>query len=140
MSSMIFEATIPVSWGDCDPAGIIFYPNHFRFFDAVFQRFLQRVGANQALFRDRFGAIGLGLLETTARFLSPVENGDLLTLTMTGLDWKARTLRVDYHGTCDGRDVIEGHELRGLFVRKDGRLRAAELAPLRALLEDMTAR
>ncbi len=25
---------IEVGWGDCDPAGIVFYPNFYRWFDA----------------------------------------------------------------------------------------------------------
>ena len=26
---------IRVQWGDCDPAGIVFYPRYFEWFDAV---------------------------------------------------------------------------------------------------------
>ena len=26
--------TIRVQWGDCDPAGIVFYPRYFEWFDA----------------------------------------------------------------------------------------------------------
>ena len=25
--------TVRIEWGDCDPAGIIFFPNYFRMFD-----------------------------------------------------------------------------------------------------------
>ena len=25
---------VRIEWGDCDPAGIIFYPRYFEFFDA----------------------------------------------------------------------------------------------------------
>ena len=33
------------------------------------------------------------------------------------------------------RVVVQGHEKRGLFQMRDGRLRAGKMAPLRALLE-----
>ena len=26
--------TVRVQWGDCDPAGIVFYPRYFEWFDA----------------------------------------------------------------------------------------------------------
>ena len=32
--------SVGVSFGDCDPAGIVFYPNFFRWFDRCFHHFL----------------------------------------------------------------------------------------------------
>jgi 4-hydroxybenzoyl-CoA thioesterase len=32
--SFTFSRTVRIEWGDCDPAGIIFYPRYFEIFDA----------------------------------------------------------------------------------------------------------
>lgn len=31
---LINRRTIRIEWGDCDPAGIVFYPRYFEWFDA----------------------------------------------------------------------------------------------------------
>ena len=38
---------VRIEWGDCDPAGIIFYPRYFEFFDASTSALIERaLGAN----------------------------------------------------------------------------------------------
>ena len=136
MQDAIFSTDFPIEFGDCDPAGIVFYPRFFGWFDATFQRWLRERGEDQASIRKRFGAAGTGLMEADARFQAPLRPGDTLTIAIVALDWGERSLRVAYRGTKDGRPALEGHETRGLFVpRADGTLRAAPLVPLRELLE-----
>lgn len=131
----MFEAAFPIEFGDCDPAGIVFYPAFFRWFDATFQRWLRDKGADQALIRDRFDAVGTGLIEAGASFRAPVRPGDLLSLAIAEVVWEERTLRVSYRGTVAGRTAVEGHEVRGLFaLRTDGTLRLVPLGDLRAML------
>jgi 4-hydroxybenzoyl-CoA thioesterase len=131
----IFASEFSVSWGDCDPAGIVFYPNYFAWIDATFQAFLRLHGASQSVLRERFGAAGLGLMEAGATFMAPCAEGDRLGVAITALEWRARTLRVAYRGGIGDRKVLEGFEVRGLFVPQDGRLRAASLDGLRDMLE-----
>ena len=35
MGTMIYTRHARIEWGDCDPAGIIFYPTYFRWIDAA---------------------------------------------------------------------------------------------------------
>ncbi|MCB1340052.1 MAG: acyl-CoA thioesterase [Pseudooceanicola sp.] len=130
-----FTLDVPISFGHCDPAGIVFYPNYFRWFDRCFHAFLQeRAGGHRALCA-RLDAKGVGLMDVDARFPSPATEGDLMRLQMTLAEWGSKTLRLEYAGLVGGRAVVEGHELRGLFVLRDGRMRAGDMAPLRAILE-----
>ena len=129
------ETRIEVSFGDCDPAGIVFYPNHLRWFDQAFQRFLASLGLNQATIAVQLGAVGTGLIDCGARFCAPVSFGDILTIALALDGWTDKTLKLRYRGMVDGRLAVEGHEVRGLFIREGGRLRAAPIAPLRRLVE-----
>ena len=31
---LVNRRTVRIEWGDCDPAGIVFYPRYFAMFDA----------------------------------------------------------------------------------------------------------
>ena len=62
------------------------------------------------------GAKGTGLIDTGAKFPSPANEGDVLRLEMTPVEWGSRTLRIEYIGYVSDRRVVEGFELRGLFI------------------------
>lgn len=129
-----FTLEVPVSFGHCDPAGIVFYPNYYRWFDRCFHSFLQdRIGGHRD-FCAGLGARGLGLIDTGARFPAPATDGDLLRLEMTLAEWGSRTLKLGYQGFVADRCVVDGFEVRGLFVMQDGRMRAGSMAPVRAAL------
>ena len=134
MSEILQTCTIRVSFGDCDPAGIVYYPNHFRWFDATFHALLQRFGGHAAVSR-KLGSIGIGLIEVGGAFRAPAEDGDALVLTARLVEWREKTLRIAYEGRIDDRLTVEGFEVRGLFTRENGRLRAGRMAPLREMLE-----
>ena len=123
-----------VEFGDCDPAGIVFYPRFFAWFDATFQRWLRASDIDQASIRSRFDAVGTGLIDARASFKAPVRPGDRLTVSLISLAWQDRVLTVGYEGRVGGKTVIEGEEMRGMFVERDGRLRLAPLDGLRDLL------
>lgn len=125
---------IQISFGDCDPAGIVFYPNNFRWMDATFHAFLNGFGGHEAMCRQ-LGALGFGLVDASAKFRHPMRNGDLLDLRLTALDWSSRTLSVSYAGQVGGKTTFEGREVRCLFMRAETGIVAADIAPLRALLE-----
>ena len=134
----MFETHHAISFGDCDPAGILFYPHHFRLMDATFQAWLRARGLDQAAVRERLGAVGTGLLDAGARFRAPLADGDRLRHVLVVEGWERQALRLSYRGHVGDRLAVEGHETRGLFVREGGaggRLTLAEIAPLRAMLE-----
>ena len=43
-----------IEWGDCDDAGIVFYPNYFRWFDNAFHHLLRQCGIGQRILVERF--------------------------------------------------------------------------------------
>lgn len=126
-----FVLDVPISFGHCDPAGIVFYPNYYRWFDRCYHTFLHEKAGGHRSICEKLGAKGTGLIDTGAKFPSPATEGDVLRLEMTLAEWGSRTLRVEYIGHVSDRRVVEGFELRGLFiVGEDGRMRAGVMAPL----------
>lgn len=131
MRMVLVEHAVDVSFGDCDPAGIVFYPNCFRWMDATFHRLLQdRAGGHARLCHD-LGAVGIGLMDVGLNFRMPVRDGQRILFRVTGIDWGERSLTLRYEADLEGRMVLEGHEKRGVFVLRDGRLSAATTEALR---------
>jgi len=130
-----FRTDISVSFGHCDPAEIVFYPNFFRWFDAAFHAFLESRGCGQKRLKRDLGTVGTGLIDVGATFRSPVTYGETLTLTVTIAEWTSRTVKATYQGHVGSRLALTGFELRGLFMAEEGRLRAAPIEPFRQLLE-----
>ncbi len=123
-----------ISFGDCDPAGIVFYPNAFRWMDAAFHQLLRTFGGHAALC-ERLGVIGIGLVDVSAQFHKPMHDGDRLDLQVTLADWTSRSVALRYEGRIDGTTTFTGREVRCLFSRSETGIVATSVAPLRSLLE-----
>jgi 4-hydroxybenzoyl-CoA thioesterase len=63
-----------VHWGDCDPAGIIFYPTYFRWMDAASWAFMESVGYGPG--RMRAEHLAMPLVSADCQFLAPAVHGD----------------------------------------------------------------
>ena len=47
-----YTLTIKISWGHCDPAKIVFYPNYFIWFDQSVHFLFDKAGANMGGFNE----------------------------------------------------------------------------------------
>jgi YbgC/YbaW family acyl-CoA thioester hydrolase len=63
-----------VQWGDCDPAGIIFYPTYFRWMDAATWAFMDSVGYSPK--RMRTEHLAMPLVSADCQFIAPALHGD----------------------------------------------------------------
>ena len=109
---MPFETEISVEWGDCDAAGIVFYPNFFAWFDTAFQRMTRARGFGHRVIRERYGIVGLPIVDANAAFRSPASFDDVLTVSAAVGHWGRSSLRADYRIALGGRLVAEGYETR----------------------------
>lgn len=117
-----------VEWGDCDPAGIIWYPNYYRWMDSAFQELAGACGFSQRSLREDHGMVGTPLVDTGCRFESPAAHGDRLDVTVRVEKVGRSSLTLAYRFALDGRMTAEGFETR-VFARpaSDGGIVAAEI-------------
>jgi YbgC/YbaW family acyl-CoA thioester hydrolase len=134
---MAFETTYTVEWGDCDEAGIVFYPNYFYWIDSTFQRWLRSKGVSQRDLKARFGA-ALPLMDVGCNFRSSVTYDDELLVKAHVAEWMEKRFRIDYAMSVAGRQVGTGHELRAWAARSsDGKLKSMPIDPgFRRLLSE----
>ena len=84
-----FSTEIYVAFGDCDPAGIVYYPNFYRWFDVSTQRMGDSVGLDLQSMRREHGWLGMPLVEAHARFVRPASHGDTIRIDTRVVEWTA---------------------------------------------------
>ena len=115
--------SVAVQFGDCDPAGIVFFPNFSRWMDAASLSFFMQCGLPpwRELVKTR-GIVGTPLLEINTKFFKTVTYGETITITTHVEEWRNKVFvqlhRVTRAGP-DGEDLVcEGREVRA-FVKRD---------------------
>jgi 4-hydroxybenzoyl-CoA thioesterase len=103
---------IRVDWGHCDPAGIVFYPNYFRWFDACTTVLFENAGLPLPELYRRHGLKGFPLLEVQANFSGSSSFGDDLECASSVGEWGNKTLKVLHRFLRAGAVLVEGFELR----------------------------
>lgn len=103
--------TLQVEWGHCDPAGIVFYPNFFTWFDQGAHHLFDAAGANIGRLMEEHGGI-LPIVDAQARFLSPSRYGDMIQITSWVSEWKEKRLVVTHRIDNKGCKAVEGFEMR----------------------------
>jgi len=134
--------TARVEFGDCDPAGIVWYPNFFGWMDAASRHFFAECGVPRWEETTKtLGVIGTPLVDTRSRFVNTASYGDTLHIDVTVREWREKSFVQGYRVTRDDPQgetlILEAEDVR-IFggKRPDGRLRALPIPPeIRALCE-----
>jgi 4-hydroxybenzoyl-CoA thioesterase len=124
---------VQVEFGDCDPAGIVFYPNFLRWIDAAGRALFITAGVPPWRETERTsGIIGTPLVNVQGRFVQPASYGDQLTIESTISEWRNRSF-VMRHRVCRGGDLVaEFEEVRVFACRRPGeplRIEAVDVPP-----------
>ena len=120
--------TVRVEFGDCDPAGIVFYPRYFAMFDHSTTLLIERtLGMSKHQLYETYKFAGYPMIETRARFLLPTRFGDDVVIE-TSLSAVGRSsFELTHRLTKDGELAAEGFETRVWTVHdpaRPGRLKA----------------
>jgi 4-hydroxybenzoyl-CoA thioesterase len=124
---------LTVEWGHCDPAGIVFNPRFFEFFDwSTALLFQAALGMTKPEMMAAYGCAGIPLVETRANFLAPARFGDEVEIASTVTSFGRSSFSVQHRLTNRGTLSVEGFEKR-VWVARDpddpARLRSAPIPP-----------
>jgi 4-hydroxybenzoyl-CoA thioesterase len=120
---------VHVEFGHCDPAGIVWYPNFYEWFDAASHRLSERAGVGLHALRAQ-GFLGLPLMQTGASYHRPVRFGDDVEVHSEVVSFERKSFRIAHRILKDGACHLEGFEVRFLGAPHPddpARLRAAEI-------------
>lgn len=112
-----FSQNRRIEWGDCDPAGIVFNPRYFAFFDHNTTMLYEAAGWPKPVMLKEFNAVGCPLVETRARFVAPCTFGDDVTITSTVAEVRRSSFDIRHELKKGETLCVEGFETRVWTVR-----------------------
>lgn len=123
----VFRHPVRVHFGDCDPAGIVFFPNFSRWMDQSSLAFFMACGLPpwRELEKTR-GIVGTPVLEISTRFIASATYGEDLVVETSVEEWRTKVFVHRHRVLRDETLLCESREVRA-FVGRDpdtGRLKA----------------
>ncbi|WP_413381692.1 acyl-CoA thioesterase [Alkalihalobacillus sp. 1P02AB] len=129
------EIEVLVNWGDTDKAGIVYYPNYFKWFDIAGHQFFRSCGLSPTkLEKER--QIILPMLDARCTFEKTLLYEDLITIRTTVIEINAKTIKLKHEVFNGDIRTGNGYELRG-WVQQTPESIKAVLIPddVKAILE-----
>ena len=109
--SAVYRMPCTVQWGDCDPAGIIWYPTYDRWMDAASWAMFSQVGFTAQ--RMRAENVSLPLVHSECRFERSPTYGDTCTVLSGIAHWGSKSFSVRHlFMAADGGTLARGQETR----------------------------
>lgn len=129
-----FQINMPVQFGHCDPAGIVFYPRYFEMINTLVENWLERglgVGI-RGLLDDR--QLLVPTVAFNVEFFRPSRFGETLSfeLNVTRLGRSACTVAL--RAICGGETRVAGSQVL-VFISSQTRTSVAVPADLRTRIE-----
>ena len=109
---------VDVHFGDCDPAGIVFFPNFLKWMDQSSLAFFMACGVPpwRELVKTR-GIVGTPLLEIHTKFHAPATYGESLEVHTRVDEWRAKTFTQRHQVKRGDVLLCEGTEVRAFVIR-----------------------
>jgi 4-hydroxybenzoyl-CoA thioesterase len=122
---------VRIEWGDCDPAGIVFYPRYFAMFDHSTVLLIERaLGMSKHQLCETYDFAGYPSVATRARFLIPSSFGDDVVIESAITEIGRSSFSLTHRLTKDGALAVEGSDTRAWVVRDPSRPGGLRAVPL----------
>jgi 4-hydroxybenzoyl-CoA thioesterase len=129
-AGLVFSRELRIEWGDCDPAGIVFYPRYLAFFDANTAYLFEAAGLPKRQMLETYALVGLPLVDVQAKFLLPSRFGDRITVASRVRAWRRSSFIVEHRVLRDGELAVQGQESRvwaGADPERPGTIQVQEI-------------
>ena len=106
LPSSIWRTRLPVRFGSCDPAGIVYTPEYLNLFNGVIEDWYgEALGIPyHELVRTR--RTGLGYAHVSADFATPSSMGDVLDVALMVRDIGRASVKLTVHAFKDGIECV----------------------------------
>ncbi|WP_157016369.1 acyl-CoA thioesterase [Mesorhizobium xinjiangense] len=128
---LVNRREVEIEWGDCDAAGIVFYPRYFAIFDAsTAYLFEKALGMKKIAWAKKYGIVGIPMVDTGAKFIVPSRYGDVIAIESRVTGFGRSSFDVEHRVFKDDALAIEAREKRVWaepHPDEPGRIRGAAL-------------
>jgi 4-hydroxybenzoyl-CoA thioesterase len=104
--------TLRIEWGQCDPAGIVFYPQYLIIFDTSTGWLFERTGLTPSAMRRKYGIVGMPIVEVGAKFILPCRFDDEIVAESEVGEWGRSSFTVRHRILKAGALALDGFEKR----------------------------
>jgi len=139
---LVSRRDLRIEWAQCDPAGIVFYPQYLIIFDTSTGQLFERTGLSASAIRAKYGIVGFPLVECGAKFLLPCHFDDAVTVESQIRAWGRTSFTVQHRVLKAGEEAVEGFEKRiWAGQRADGSINPEPVpAEVKASLSDASGK
>lgn len=110
--ALVNRREVFIEWGDCDPAGIVYYPRYFVMFDNATVALFAAAGLpKHDMVRDH-GIVGIPMVDTRARFTVPSRWGETVVIESHVTVWKRSSFDIEHRVWKGETLAIEAWETR----------------------------
>ena len=109
---------IKVEWGDCDPYGIVFYPNFYKWMDSAQWNYFNKIKYPISKLEKEYGIVGLPLLHTEANYLKACYRENILHIETSLIKITKSTLKLQHIIKRKKEIVCHGSETR-IWARRN---------------------
>jgi 4-hydroxybenzoyl-CoA thioesterase len=109
---LINRRTLRIEWGQCDPAGIVFYPQYLIIFDTSTGWLFERTGLTPSAMRKKYGIVGMPIVEVSARFILPCRFDDDIVVESEVGEWGRSSFTVRHRIFKASELALDGFEKR----------------------------
>jgi len=112
--------TIRIEWGDCDPAGIVYFPRYFEMFDVCTISLFERAGLFKRKMMKTYEIAGIPVVDMKASFMIPSRFGDDVVVESSVSKWGKSSFVVRHRLMRGDVLAIECFETRVWVAHPDG--------------------
>jgi len=111
--------SLRIEWGDCDPAGIIFYPRYFAMFDHSTSMLIEAAsGVTKPELFKKYDFAGYPVVTTQGKFITPTRFGDDVEIHSAFTRVGRSSFEIRHQVIKAGMIAAEGLETRA-WVKRD---------------------
>jgi 4-hydroxybenzoyl-CoA thioesterase len=129
---LVNRRTLRIEWGQCDPAGIVFYPQYFIIFDTSTGWLFERTGLSPRAMRQKYGIVGIPVVDVGATFRAPCRFDDEVIVESQVGEWGRSSFTVRHRILNNGNLALEGFEKRVWAAPHPERAGAIQAQPVPA--------
>jgi len=119
MAGLTNRREVFIEWGDCDPAGIVYYPRYFVMFDNATVALFAAAGLPKHQMVADHGIVGIPMVDTRARFVIPSRWGETIAIESRVATWKRSSFDIEHRVFKGDALAIEAWETRVWVAHDD---------------------
>ena len=111
-TNLTSRKTIPIEWGDCDPAQIVYYPRYLAYFDACTTALFQKAGLSKREMLKTYQIVGIPLVDLRVSFKVPSRLSDTVIVESEITEWRRSSFCVRHRLFNKSVLAVECFEIR----------------------------